>query len=86
MSTLSVGSAAVLCPVEPLNYSINDTCILLGISRPTVYRLHRQGVLNIHKFGNRSLITAEDINACQRKMMAGMLPRNIRGHHNDQVG
>lgn len=79
MSTLSEGSTAVSGPVEPLNYSINDTCTLLGISRPTVYRLHRQGVLSIHKFGNRSLITAEDINACQRKMIAGRLPRTIRG-------
>ena len=79
MSTLSEGSTAVSRPAEPLNYSINDTCTLLGISRPTVYRLHRQGVLSIHKFGNRSLITAKDIKACQRKMIAGRLPRNIRG-------
>ncbi len=79
MSTLSEGLTAVLRPVEPLNYGINDTCTLLGISRPTVYRLHRLGVLNIHKFGARSLISAEDINACQRKMIAGRLPRNIQG-------
>ncbi|MBT4608645.1 MAG: helix-turn-helix domain-containing protein [Gemmatimonadetes bacterium] len=85
MSTLSEGSMAVSRPVEPLNYSIDDTCTLLGISRPTVYRLHRQGVLKIHKFGNRSLVTAEDIHACQRRMISGRLPRNIRGHRNDRV-
>ena len=85
MSTLPEGSEAVSRLVEPLNYSINDACILLGISRPTVYRLHRQGVLNIHKFGNRSLITAEDINACQNKMIAGRMSPNIRGHLNERV-
>ena len=79
MSTLSEGLTAVSRPVEPLNYSIDDTCTLLGISRPMVYRLHRRGLLTIHKFGGRSLITAKNIEACQRKMIAGRLPRNIRG-------
>jgi excisionase family DNA binding protein len=79
MSTTSEGSTGVPRSVEPLNYSINETCALLGISRPTVYRLHRQGVLIIHKIGNRSLITAEDVDVCQRMMIAGRLPRIIRG-------
>jgi excisionase family DNA binding protein len=78
MSTILKGSMAVSCQLEPLNYSINDTAILLGISRPTIYRLHRQGVLTIHKFGNKSLITSKDIAACQRKMTDGKLPRKVR--------
>ena len=64
--------------VEPLNYSIADTCTLLCISRPTVYMLHRQGILTIHKFGGKSLITAEAISACQRQMIDGRMPRRIR--------
>jgi len=64
--------------VDPLNYSINDAATLLGISRPTIYRLHRQGVLTIHKFGSKSLITSKDIDACQRRMTDGKLPRKVR--------
>ena len=80
MSTYPEGSAAVSRQVEPLNYCLDDAAIRLGISKPTIYRLHRQGLLTIRKFGNRSLITAEDIDVCQRKMVEGKLPRNIRGN------
>ncbi len=79
MSTYSEGSMAVSRRIEPLNYSIDDAATRLGISRPTIYRLHRQGLLTIHKFGRRSLITAGDINACQRRMIERKLPRDIRG-------
>ena len=79
MSALSDGSTAVSHPVEPLNFSIRDAAIRLGVSRQTIYRLHRMGLLTIYKFGRRSLITAEDISNCQRRMIERKLPRDIRG-------
>jgi len=79
MSTASKGSAKVSLSVEPLNFSLNDAAARLGVSKPTIYRLHRQGALTIYKFGNRSLITAADIDGCQRLMLDRKLPRNIRG-------
>ena len=79
MSTQSDGSTVVPRPVEPLNISIPNAAIRLGVSRQTIYRLHRMGYLTIYKFGRRSLITAKDINACQRKMIDRKLPRDIRG-------
>jgi excisionase family DNA binding protein len=79
MSALSDGSVVVSRPIEPLNYSIPDAATRLGVSRQTIYRLHRKGYLTIYKFGRRSLITVEDINSCQRKMIERKMPRDIRG-------
>ena len=45
---------------------------------PGKYWVH-PAVLTIHKFGRRSLITAANIDACQRRMIERKLPRDIRG-------
>ena len=79
MSTLPDGSVEVSPSVEPLNYSPDDAAKRLGVSRQTIYRLHYRGILTIHKFGRRSLVTVEDINRCQRQMLNRKLPREIRG-------
>ena len=39
--------------------------------------VHR-AVLTIQKFGRRSLSTAENIDACQRRMIERKLPRDIK--------
>ena len=78
MSTLPEGSVEVSPPIEPLNYSPDDAANRLGVSRQTIYRLHHQGILTIYKFGRRSLITAEDIDKCQQRMLNRKLPRDIR--------
>ena len=79
MSTLPDGSVEVSPSVEPLNYSPDDAAKRLGVYRQTIYRLHYRGILTIHKFGRRSLVTVEDINRCQRQMLNRKLPREIRG-------
>jgi excisionase family DNA binding protein len=79
MSTLPEGSVEVSPSVEPLNYSPDDAATRLGVSRQTIYRLRHQGILTIHKFGRRSLITAKDIEKCQRQMLNRKLPRDIKG-------
>jgi excisionase family DNA binding protein len=79
MSTLPDGSVEVSPSVEPLNYSPDDAAKRLGVSRQTIYRLHYRGILTIHKFGRRSLITVKDIDKCQRQMLSRKLPRDIRG-------
>ena len=79
MSTLPEGSEEVSPSIEPLNYSPDDAAKRLGVSRQTIYRLRHKGILTIHKFGRRSLITAEDIDKCQRQMLNRKLPRDIRG-------
>lgn len=79
MRTSSTGSVEVLPSVEPLNYSPNDAAKRLGVSRQTIYRLHYQGILTIHKFGRRSLVTVGDIDKCQQQMLSRKLPSDIRG-------
>jgi excisionase family DNA binding protein len=79
MSKLPDGSLKVLPSVEPLNYSPEDAAKRLGVSRQTIYRLHYRGILTIHKFGRRSLVTVEDIDKCQQQMLSRKLPSDIRG-------
>ena len=79
MSTLPESSLKVSSSVEPLNYSPDDAAKRLGVSRQTIYRLYHKGILQIHKFGRRSLITADDIDKCQRQMLNRKLPRDIKG-------
>ena len=78
MSTPPDGSVEVSPSIEPLNYSPNDAAKRLGVSRQTIYRLRHQGILTIHKFGRRSLITVEDLEKCQQRMLNRKLPRDIR--------
>ena len=55
--------------LRPMAYSIMETQRQLGgISRPSVYRLVRSGLLDLRKVGHRSVITAESI---ERVLEAG---------------
>ena len=43
--------------------SVQQACELLGISRPTLFRLIRQGALPIVKIGDRTLLRPADLDA-----------------------
>ena len=42
-------------------YSSEETMVILGISRPTLYREIRKGELKLRKIGRRSVFHADDI-------------------------
>ena len=42
--------------------SIKETCSLIGISRPTFYKLVKDGVLKSTKIGSRVFVTKKEIN------------------------
>lgn len=50
-----------LTHLRPLAVSINQTCRLLGLSRWTVSRMVKLGVLKSRKIGRRVLIPCESI-------------------------
>lgn len=71
MSNYAAGDCAV--QFTPLNFSITDAAKRLGVSRITIYRLSRRGLLPIYKMGSRSLIRSEDIDALQERLIQGDL-------------
>jgi excisionase family DNA binding protein len=46
-----------------LAYSVFDACQLTGLSRSTLYDLHKEGVIRFVKCGRRTLILHEDLAA-----------------------
>ncbi len=56
---------AIIRPVEELKakpyLSVAETCTLMGISRRTVYRMIRQGLLSVAKAGSRTILRRTDI-------------------------
>jgi len=48
---------------EPLLYTISDTARLLGVSRDYVYKLMRDGELEIVRLGAKPFITRASIDA-----------------------
>ena len=46
---------------RPRDYSVTETCILLGVSPPTVYRLLNRGELAGYTVGRSRRITFESI-------------------------
>ena len=54
---------AVGGPNAPQFLSIRDTCQRLGLSRTKVYAMIADGTLRMRKFGNRTLVTIESIEA-----------------------
>ena len=53
----------VSVPNAPQFMSIRDTCQRLGLSRTKVYAMISDGTLRIRKFGNRTLVTIESVEA-----------------------
>lgn len=47
----------------PRTYSINDLVIELNVGRTLIYQLIKEGRLKNIKIGNRTLVTAEDLDA-----------------------
>jgi excisionase family DNA binding protein len=43
-------------PLERLAYSIPEACVLIGVSRPTLYRRISDGDLRTVMFGGRRLV------------------------------
>jgi excisionase family DNA binding protein len=46
-----------------LTLSIADTCLTLGLSRSSIYKLINSGRLRTLKIGSRTLVTSESIRA-----------------------
>jgi excisionase family DNA binding protein len=46
---------------QPLAVRINDAADMLGLSRPTVYRMAREGHIKIVKIAGRSLVPFADL-------------------------
>lgn len=49
--------------VEPLGHPVTDTAIMLGVTRPTIYKLIAEGKLRSIKVGNRRIVTRASIDA-----------------------
>ena len=47
--------------VKRAAFSVNETCEMLGISRPTLYKLINEGRLRTAMAGSKRLITAASI-------------------------
>lgn len=47
--------------LELAAYSVDQTCIALGVSKPTVYKLIEQGRLRTVSVGRRRLIPATEL-------------------------
>jgi excisionase family DNA binding protein len=47
--------------IEPLRVSVNNACSMLGISRTTIYRHAREGLLKITRDGGRSFISMTEL-------------------------
>jgi excisionase family DNA binding protein len=56
---------------EALLHTITDTCEMLGISRATLYRLHRDGEIDFVKVKRLSLVSEEEI----RRYLATITPQ-----------
>ncbi|MBC2653610.1 helix-turn-helix domain-containing protein [Novosphingobium aerophilum] len=50
-------------PFTPQFLSIRDTCLRLGLSRSTINRMIAEGKLRVRRFGTRTLVTVESIEA-----------------------
>lgn len=61
--TLAIKNKPILDIKAKEYLSISETCILLGISRRTLYRMIERQELNVGKFGKRSIIRRIDIDS-----------------------
>jgi excisionase family DNA binding protein len=48
-------------PIEPLAYSIPDSCKAAGVGRSTIYNEIKAGALQISKIGDRTLIEVDEL-------------------------
>ena len=46
---------------EPIAYSVNDACKLLGLGRTLLYQMIGDGRVEARKIGKRTLITAASL-------------------------
>ncbi len=47
--------------MKPLAHTINDACVISGVSRTTIYEAIKAGALVARKCGNRTLIRHDDL-------------------------
>ena len=59
MNWHKINSEALLGRIKLI--SINEACELLGISRPTIYRIIKNGTLTLVKIGRRSLLSLSEL-------------------------
>jgi excisionase family DNA binding protein len=59
--------------IEPALYSIQQVCRCTSLGRTTIYAAAKRGDLRITKYGNRSIVLADDLKA----FLAG-ISRNAR--------
>ena len=48
-------------PLDPISYSINDACKVLGLGRTYLYQMIGDGRLEARKIGKRTLIPASSL-------------------------
>lgn len=53
---------------QPLAYSPNDACKILGLGRTKTFELIKNGKLKSFKLGSRRLITLEAIKDCLKNL------------------
>jgi excisionase family DNA binding protein len=65
----------VAVPVEPALLDVKDTCITLRCSKPVVYRLFEEGMLDFVMQGRRRFVTRAMINEYIARLSAGDKPK-----------